>query len=63
MPKVKHPKRSENPTKRRRATQEDRLYALASTVSRACDVYFLRKGITPDFPSAWTRKIDYLGED
>jgi hypothetical protein len=44
-------------------SSEDRLYALASSVSRACDAYFLRKRITPDFPSAWTRKIDYLGED
>jgi hypothetical protein len=47
----------------RAASNGDRLDNLAAEVNRACSLWLLRKGITPDLPSAWAKKINYSGED
>jgi hypothetical protein len=49
--------------RRRPISSEDRLYNLARSVSKACDSFFLRRGMKLERPSPWSkRKIDWLPE-
>jgi hypothetical protein len=61
-PRIKGDRVRDQAQRQEDCSLRDAGYGLCRSVSRACDLWLLRRGIEPEPPGWWTRRIDYVGE-